>query len=135
MHKTADRSLGLLLLAYALASLVHFIHNAEFLSDYPNFPATWTRIGVYLVWLGLTGVGLAGWLCLSRGFRRLGLLLLTTYALGGIDSLWHYVVAPLAQHTVAMHVTILLEVAAAGLVLGAVIAETVRGSVFDRRIQ
>src|SRR5215469_12243644 len=27
---------------YAAASLVHFTHNAEYLAQYPNLPASWT---------------------------------------------------------------------------------------------
>lgn len=72
--------MGALLVAYGAASLVHFIHNAEFLGDYPGLPATWTRAG----------------------------------------SLGHYVVAPMSSHSTAMNATILLEVAAAGLLLAEV---------------
>ena len=37
------KALPFLLLIYAAASLAHFIHNAEFLTDYPGMPASWTR--------------------------------------------------------------------------------------------
>lgn len=109
--------LRVLMLAYGAASLVHFIHNAEFLPDYPGLPATWTRAGVYLVWLGMTAVGIAGWLLVARGMRIAGLGLVAIYAVCGLDSLGHYVVAPLSHHTMAMNATILLEVTAAALVL------------------
>lgn len=111
------RSLHALLLAYGAATLVHFIHNAEFLPDYPGLPATWTRAGVYGAWLALTAVGLSGWLLLARGFRFAGLALLALYAIGGLDSLGHYVVAPMTLHSTMMNATILLEVTAAALVL------------------
>ena len=104
-------------LLYTAASLVHFIHNAEYLADYPNLPTTWTRVGVYLAWLGMTAIGAVGVLLVLRGLRVLGLLVLVVYALLGMDSLGHYVVAPFAAHSATMNVTILLEVSAAALLL------------------
>ena len=106
-----------LLVAYGVASLIHFIHNAEFLTDYPGLPATWTSLGVYFAWLGVTAVGITGWICLWRGFRLTGLFVLAIYAALGLDSLGHYVLAPMAAHTAGMNATILLEVTAAGCVL------------------
>jgi hypothetical protein len=111
------RILAGLLLAYGLASLVHFTHNAEYLAEYPNLPQAWTRAGVYLAWLGMTAVGIAGWLLLSRGRVLAGLCALVVYAALGIDSLGHYVLAPPGAHTSAMNSTILAEVCAAALVL------------------
>jgi hypothetical protein len=116
------RILLALLVAYGVASLVHFIHNAEFLADYPGMPSSWTREGVYLVWLAMSLIGVVGWLLASRGFQVAGLLLVALYAVCGLDSLGHYVLAPLSAHTMAMNSTILLEVTAAALVL----AETLR---------
>jgi hypothetical protein len=106
-----------LLLVYVAASLVHFIHNAEFISDYPGLPPSWTRGGVYLAWLGLTAVGMGGWWLVSRGYEAAGLLALLGYTLLGLDSLGHYLVAPFSAHTPTMNLTILGEVVAAALVL------------------
>lgn len=102
---------------YGAASLVHFAHNAEFLADYPNLPKSWSPAHVYLAWVGMTIVGVLGWLLLYRGFSFAGLFALAVYAAFGLDSLGHYVLAPLSAHTVAMNVTILAEVTAAGCVL------------------
>jgi hypothetical protein len=112
-----DRTLPTLLLLYGVFSLVHFIHNAEFVRDYPNLPASWSRVDVYAAWLAMTGVGIAGWLVLRRGHRIAGLGVLAVYAMLGVDSLGHYVLAPLSAHTHAMNGTILLEVGSAALVL------------------
>jgi hypothetical protein len=117
MKYPTRKTLLVLLLSYGLASLVHFIHNAEFLADYPNLPATWTRAGVYSAWLVLTAVGIGGWLLVVRGLPRLGLLFIAIYAAGGMDSLGHYVVAPMSAHSLAMNASILFEVAMATLVL------------------
>ncbi len=117
MKDTALKRLVGLIALYALASLVHFIHNAEFLTDYPNLPDSWTRLGVYGAWLGMTGLGAAGlWLAL-RGFRKIGLGMTVIYAVLGMDSIAHYLVAPFSAHTAAMNATILFEVGAATLVL------------------
>jgi hypothetical protein len=121
------RPLLALLLVYAAASLIHFVHNAEFISDYPNLPASWARADVYLAWIVLTTTGLFGWLLLDRGHVRTGLAFLAAYAAGGLDSLGHYLLAPLSAHTVAMNSTILLEVTCAALVLVEVTRQLVRG--------
>lgn len=111
------RKLPTLLLVYGAATLVHFIHNAEFLRDYPGLPTTWTRAGVYGAWLAMTALGVLGWLLVARRFRIAGLLVLAAYALLGLDSLGHYVVAPLSAHSPTMNATILVEVAAAAVLL------------------
>ena len=126
MRNPGHRALLVLLLVYGLASLVHFIHNAESLHAYPGLPASWSRSGVYLAWLGMTAVGLCGWWLLSRGQQIPGAVVLTVYALLGLDSLGHYVVAPFSRHTAAMNITILLEVSAAALVLAQAVRLFVR---------
>lgn len=105
------------MLVYGAASLVHFIHNAEFLADYPGLPATWTRGGVYAAWAAMSALGFIGWLLVSRGYAVVGLLLVAVYAALGMDSLGHYVLAPMSAHSLGMNATILVEVTAASLVL------------------
>jgi hypothetical protein len=112
-----SRTLPVLLVALAAASLPHFIHNAEFLADYPGLPQTWTRAGVYGAWVAMTLIGVCGWLLVRAGYHVIGLGLIAVYAVCGTDSLGHYVVAPLSAHTTAMNSTILLEVSAAALLL------------------
>jgi hypothetical protein len=117
MHRPANRTLLVLLLLYAAASLLHFVHNAEFLTDYPNMPASWSRADVYLAWLAMSAVGIVGWFVLAGGFRIAGLSLLAVYAALGLDSLGHYLLAPMAAHTGTMNASILAEVTAATLLL------------------
>ena len=59
-HDPAIRTevLRTVLIAYAAASLLHFGHNAEHLSEYPNLPTWITRADVYLSWLVQTAIGL-----------------------------------------------------------------------------
>ena len=120
------RILLVLLLIYGAASLIHFVHNAEFISDYPNLPASWSRVDVYLAWCALTAVGVLGWLLVTHGHLKSGLAVLALYAAGGLDSLGHYLLAPLSAHSVAMNSTILLEVTCAGLVLVEVMRQLAR---------
>jgi hypothetical protein len=121
-HKKRERPpdrpwLGGLLLLYLSASLLHFVHNAEYLGNYPNLPAWLGRADVYVAWLALAAVGAAGWVLYRIGRRLAGLVLIGAYAAFGFDGLLHYTRAPFAAHTPAMNFTIWFEVAAAALLL------------------
>jgi hypothetical protein len=111
---------------YCAASLVHFTHNAEFLSAYPNLPAWLSRSEVYLSWLVVTAVGLAGILCLKFGLRTPGFLLIASYAALGFAGLDHYSVAPMSAHSLAMNATIWFEVLAAAALFAVAVALLVR---------
>ncbi len=107
------------LAVYCGASLIHFVHNAELISEYPNMPDWLTRAKVYLAWLAVTSVGIAGLLLLKWGRRPLGLLLIAGYAALGFDGLGHYSLAPVSAHTFTMNATIWFEVVAAAVLLAA----------------
>ena len=106
-----------LFVLYAAASLLHFTHNAEYLAQYPNLPASWTRADVYLAWCSVTAVGLLGFVLYRSGYRRFGLTVLAIYGALGFAGLLHYSRAPVAHHSAAMNVTIWAEVAAAAVFL------------------
>lgn len=117
----ARRAVLPFVVAFALASLLHHAHNAEFLAHYPAMPSWLTRSGVYLAWLAQAAVGLTG-LCLLRpGSLRIGLSLLAAYAALGFAGLDHYAVAPLRAHSATMNLSIGLEVLTALLLLLAVL--------------
>ena len=116
MKSLPNRSLLALVLVHALASLVHFVHNATFLADYPNMPAWITPGGVYAVWLGEAAIGAAGVILFLRGGTMIGRALIAIYAVLGFAGLDHYMLAPISAHTVAMNATIWLETAT-GVVL------------------
>ena len=109
------------MLVYTAASLLHFVHNATYLRDYPNMPAWLTPLGVYGVWFGVAAVGTVGYWVYRRMNRIAGLILIALYAVLGFAGLDHYVVAPVSAHSIPMHVTIAVEVACAGLLLIAVV--------------
>jgi len=112
-----DWQLTALLLLYVVASLVHFTHNAEYLSEYPNLPPWLTRGSIYLAWIGETSLGILGYVLYRFGCRLVGLALVGVYAALGFDGLLHYTRAAFDAHTFAMNFTILFEVAAATLLL------------------
>jgi hypothetical protein len=103
---------------YLLASLAHFTHNAEYIAFYPNMPRWLTREQVYLVWLAITAVGVAGFALLRFGQRLAGLACLAVWGALGLDGLGHYALALCSEHTWTMNATIWSE-AAAGVALAA----------------
>jgi len=105
-----------LVLVYFVASLAHFAHNAEYIAYYPNMPAWLTREQVYLAWLGITCIGVAGLAVFRFGFHALGVLLVAVYGAFGLDGLAHYTLALCSEHTLATNITIWSE-AVAGFVL------------------
>lgn len=111
----APRALVCLLVVYGLASLVHFVHNAEYLEYYPNLPSWLSRGQVYAVWLGITAIGVVGYLVHRAGHRLVGLGVVAAYAALGFDGLLHYGRAPFVAHSAAMNFSILFEVAAAAV--------------------
>ena len=100
---------------YGLASLVHFVHNAEYLEYYPNLPSWLSRGQIYAVWLGITAIGVVGYVIHRAGYRLIGLGVVAAYAALGFDGLLHYGRAPFAEHSAAMNFSILFEVAAAAI--------------------
>ena len=122
MNSIANRSLIALVLVHTATSLLHFVHNAVFLEDYPNMPVWISPAGVYAVWLGEAAIGAAGALLWIRG-RVVGLALIAIYAVLGLGGLDHYTLAPMSAHTIAMNATIWLETAT-GIALLALVAWT-----------
>ncbi len=125
-------ALPLLLLLYTAASLLHFVHNAEYLPDYPNLPASFSRLLVYGVWCLVAAVGVIGYLLYRNGHVRSGLAVLALYAALGLDGLLHYGRAPMSAHSAGMNLTIWTEVVAAALLLAAIASVALRRSAGSR---
>jgi hypothetical protein len=117
----ASQPLTWLLILYAAISLWHFAHNAEFLAQYPNLPASWSRAEVYVAWCCLTTLGVVGYVLYLGGNRTIGLAFLACYAVLGFGGLLHYTRAPLGRHSAMMNLTIWAEAAAGALLLMVVI--------------
>ena len=116
---TLPKHLTILLALYCATSLAHFVHNAQFLADYPNMPAWLSPVQVMGTWLAITAVGVLGWLVTRTRWPLPGLLLIAAYAGLGFDGLAHYSLAPMSAHSLAMNLTIWSEVVAAALLLAA----------------
>ena len=114
------RALPWLLLLYCGASLLHFVHNAEFIADYPNLPLWISRNAIYFSWFAIFAIGLCGYFLYRSRYTTIGLVLLAIYATLGLDGLLHYSRAPIEAHAVGMNATIWIEVVTALMALAAV---------------
>ena len=114
-------------LFYAATLLIHHVHNAEFLSEYPNMPAWLSPAVVYGAWLAVIAVGGAGYVLVRMKYRLTGLAVLAVYALSSFDGLGHYLLAPASAHSVAMHVTIWLEVSTGAFLLAILAGTALKG--------
>ena len=112
-----EGKLLIILLVYCAASLFHFIHNAVYIDEYPNLPGWISTAGVYISWVGITGIGLVGYLLIRYGKRFIGLVTVAVYGAIGLDGLGHYSLAPISAHTFVMNLTIWLEAITAVIVL------------------
>jgi hypothetical protein len=106
---------------YAAATLLHFAHNAEYLAQYPNLPASWTPGEVYAAWCGVMALGVAGYALYAFGHRKVGLTIVGLYALLGFGGFLHYTRAPMAHHSAMMNLTIWTEAAAGALLLANIV--------------
>ena len=113
-----SRPIWLLFLAYTLASLAHFVHNAEFIAFYPGMPVWITRETVYQAWLVVAGVGVLGLGLRYLGWPVLGALVIAAYGALGLDGLAHYTLGLCSEHTWLANLTIWLE-ALTGVMLAA----------------
>lgn len=106
---------------YAAATLLHFAHNAEYLTQYPNLPASWSRPEVYAAWCCVMALGLLGYGLFAFGRRGVGLAVLGLYASLGFDGLLHYTRAPMTHHSAMMNLTIWAEAVTGALLLANVV--------------
>ena len=111
------RTLLVIALVYLVASLGHFVHNAEYLEQYPNLPGWLTRKGVYLAWLAVTLPSIAALVAWAKGHPGLTFGLLAAWGALGYLGLDHYHVAPVSAHAFLANVSILFEVVAGSVLL------------------
>lgn len=112
--------LSALMVLHGAASLLHFVHNAVFIGEYPNLPAWLSAAEVYAAWFGVASVGLAGYVLTRFGYAIAGLTTIAIYAALGLDGLAHYSRAPFSAHTWTMNLTIWSEAITAIVLLIAV---------------
>ena len=114
--RSLPKHIWALLAVYFVATVAHFVHNAEYIAFYPNMPASITRETVYLAWLAIASVGVAGVIAARFGLPALGAFLLGCYGALGLDALQHYTLALCSEHTLAANITIWFEATAGVLV-------------------
>ena len=122
-----------MMLAYGAAALLHFVHNAIYLHDYPNLPAWLTAAGVYAAWCGTTVVGVVGYWLYRHASRGAGLVVIAIYAALGLGGLDHYAVAPISAHSLMMNLSIVVEAVCAVALLAVVASSWRRTLCFERR--
>jgi hypothetical protein len=101
---------------YAVASLAHFVHNAEYIAFYPGMPAWLSAEKVYVAWVGVTLVGVMSLVFGKLRFGASALIALGIYGALGLDGLGHYTLALCSEHTLVSNLTIWAE-AVSGLML------------------
>ena len=106
-----------LMIVYGAASLLHFVHNALYIQEYPNLPKWITPLAVYASWCAIAAIGILGYRLYRKVSHALGLLVIAIYALLGFGGLDHYVIAPIGAHSSAMNATIIAEVSAVSALL------------------
>jgi hypothetical protein len=106
-----------LMTLYGAASLLHFVHNAVYIQDYPNLPKWITPLGVYASWCVIAMIGALGYWLYLKVSPAYGLMAVTICALLGFGALDHYALAPIGVHSIAMNATIIAEVSAASALL------------------
>ncbi len=109
-NNVISKPLWALITLYTVASLVHFVHNAEYIAFYPNMPQWITSATVYKAWLGIAAIGIVGVGFWKIGWYVLGAVFVAVYGALGIDGLAHYSLALCSEHTLAANVTIWFEV-------------------------
>jgi hypothetical protein len=112
---------------YTGSSLLHFVHNAEYIVFYPGMPAGLTREHVYLVWLAIAAFGAAGLAFARWGWPVAAGLSLAAYGAFGLDGLAHYTLALCSEHTLAMNLTIAFEAVAGAVLAVACLRQLRRG--------
>jgi hypothetical protein len=105
------------MIIYGMASLLHFVHNAVYIKEYPHLPEWITPFGVYASWLTIAAIGALGYWIYRKVSRTIGFVVIAFYALLGFGGLDHYVVAPIGPHSIAMNASIVAEVTAASALL------------------
>jgi hypothetical protein len=110
-------TLPILMILYGAASLLHFMHNAVYLHEYPNLPEWITAFGVYASWCGIAALGALGYWLYREVSQVMGVVVIAIYALPGFGGLDHYVLAPIGAHSIVMNATIIGEATAAAALL------------------
>lgn len=98
-----------------LSTGLHYTDNALFLDWYPG-PDWFTPIGILVIWMVMTPVGLLGYGLYRRRLFWLAYLFLGVYSITSISSLGHYFFPVVTPMSIKIHGLIWFD-AIAGLML------------------
>lgn len=95
----------LLIIVSILSMLIHYTDNFLFFSQYPQ-PDWITLSSIYVAWVVLTAIGVAGYSLYRNQHFWLSYLCLFLYSLTGLSSLGHYLYGSLSSFSAKMHLLI-----------------------------
>lgn len=105
LQGTRQQLLLLLLFTSIVSTFIHYTDNFLYFEQYPQ-PEWITSSSIYISWLILTAIGMAGyWLYRDRNFG-LAYVCLFLYSLTGLSSLGHYLYGGLSEFSAKMHLLI-----------------------------
>ena len=117
------------LIGSILITALHYTDNYLFIDDYPQ--PEWIKAEtIYVVWVLLTLIGIAGYLLYRAGRPNLGAAYLLLYSYTGLSSLGHYFFGSFDSFSLKMHALVWADGIAGGVV--AVCALSI---LWDRRPQ
>jgi hypothetical protein len=105
LQKDRQQLLLLILIASIISTFVHYTDNFFFFEQYPQ-PEWITLSSIYISWLLLTAIGIAGYRLYSSQQLWFSYLCLFLYSLTGLSSLGHYFYGNLSRFSAKMNLFI-----------------------------
>jgi hypothetical protein len=119
-----------LLIASIVSTAIHYTDNAVLIEDYPQ-PDWLTEGQIYISWVVLTAIGIAGYR-LYRAERYLPAhLLLLVYSYTGVSSLGHYLYSGVGELSARQH----FHIATDGITGSAILAFVIWSALRQRKLQ
>lgn len=118
IKKNQSQTYLLILLAISIiATILHYTDNFIFFQKYPA-PTWMYPHHVYIAWLILTPLGVAGYILYTKCAFWAAYLCLCIYSITSIGGLGHYLFAPMSDFSLKMNALIWLEAIAGTALLG-----------------
>jgi hypothetical protein len=111
----SNKTLLSIVVTNIIITSIHYTDNAIFISKYPE-PEWFTVLGVYLTWVILTVIGLAGYWLYKQEKIWLAYFCLIIYSTTGLFSPAHYLYGAMSEFSLKMHILIWLDAIAGATV-------------------
>jgi hypothetical protein len=118
--KNHQKVLLFVLISSMIITSIHYTDNAIFVDKYPE-PAWFTTSGVFITWIIMSLIGIAGYWLYTQEQFWMSYLCLIIYSLTGLSSPAHYFYGEMSEFSIKMHAFIWTDVLAGSLVLGFVL--------------